>query len=177
MKKKKENKTTILLGIILCLLMIINISVYINKHKDVSIENANQTNTTTKATIKTDEEQKEEEISILKTLGERDRMERYFGNYLGYIEEQEYEKAYDLLNQEFKQNYFKTIEEYTKYIEENYPEMIAVEYTNIERQGQYYILFVKIGDLLGNTGDTKTIEQKIVVYEKDYNDFELSFSV
>lgn len=175
--KRKNQKSTIVLAIITCILLCINIVLIKDKltPKNESEEDNIEKKTTT--VQKTKEEEEQEEIKELKTLGERDRMERYFGKYIECIESQNYLEAYDLLNQEFKQNYFKTIEEYTKYIEEKYPEMIAVEYTNIERQGQYYVLFVKITDLLGRTDDAKTLEQKIVIYEKDYNDFELSFSV
>lgn len=104
-------------------------------------------------------------------------MERYFGKYIGYIEEEEYEKAYNLLYEEFKQNYFKTLDDYVKYIKETYPEMISVEYTNIERQGQYYVLFVDIVDLMATSGNENKISQNIVIYETDYNEFYISFSL
>lgn len=177
MKKKDEKAYTIILAMITCILMVINISIYINKNRYVIKEISTENTTVQKATIKTEEEKEEEEIATLRTLGERDRMERYFGKYIGYIEEEEYEKAYNLLYEEFKQNYFKTLDDYVKYIKETYPEMISVEYTNIERQGQYYVLFVDIVDLMATSGNENKISQNIVIYETDYNEFYISFSL
>lgn len=177
MKKKDERTYTIILAIIACVLMVINISIYINQNKYIPQQKSSENTTVQKATIKTEEEKEEEEIATLKTLGERDRMERYFGKYIGYIEEEEYEKAYNLLYEEFKQNYFKTLDDYVKYIKETYPEMISVEYTNIERQGQYYVLFVDIVDLMATSGNENKISQNIVIYETDYNEFYISFSL
>ena len=157
--------------------MVINISIYINQNKYIPQQKSSENTTVQKATIKTEEEKEAEEIATLKTLGERDRMERYFGKYIGYIEEEEYEKAYNLLYEEFKQNYFKTLDDYVKYIKETYPEMISVEYTNIERQGQYYVLFVDIVDLMATSGNENKISQNIVIYETDYNEFYISFSL
>ncbi|HIU51768.1 MAG TPA: hypothetical protein IAB70_03995 [Candidatus Merdicola faecigallinarum] len=177
MKKKDERTYTIILAIIACVLMVINISIYINQNKYIPQQKSSENTTVQKATIKTEEEKEAEEIATLKTLGERDRMERYFGKYIGYIEEEEYEKAYNLLYEEFKQNYFKTLDDYVKYIKETYPEMISVEYTNIERQGQYYVLFVDIVDLMATSGNENKISQNIVIYETDYNEFYISFSL
>lgn len=177
MKKKDERTYTIILAIIACVLMVINISIYINQNKYIPQQKSSENTTVQKETIKTEEEKEAEEIATLKTLGERDRMERYFGKYIGYIEEEEYEKAYNLLYEEFKQNYFKTLDDYVKYIKETYPEMISVEYTNIERQGQYYVLFVDIVDLMATSGNENKISQNIVIYETDYNEFYISFSL
>lgn len=177
MKKKDEKSYTIILAIIVCVLMVVNISIYISRNKYIPKDISKQNNVTQKATIKTEEEKEQEEIETLKTLGERDRMERYFGKYIGYVEEEEYEKAYDLLYEDFKSNYFKTLEDYIKYVKETYPEMISVEYTNIERQGQYYVLFVDIVNPLATSADQNKISQNIVIYEKDYNDFSISFSI
>ena len=177
MKKKDERTYTIILAIIACVLMVINISIYINQNKYIPQQKSSENTTVQKATIKTEEEKEAEEIATLKTLGERDRMERYFGKYIGYIEEEEYEKAYNLLYEEFKQNYFKTLDDYVKYIKETYPEMISVEYTNIERQGQYYVLFVDIVDLMATSGNENKISQNTVIYETDYNEFYISFSL
>ena len=97
MKKKDERTYTIILAIIACVLMVINISIYINQNKYIPQQKSSENTTVQKETIKTEEEKEAEEIATLKTLGERDRMERYFGKYIGYIEEEEYEKAYNLL--------------------------------------------------------------------------------
>ena len=53
--------------------------------------------------------------------------------------------------------------------------MFSVEHTNIERNGDTYILWVNIADSL-NGKNTKT-EYNFVIRENELNDFELSFSV
>ena len=85
------------------------------------------------------------EIEDLKDKDERTRMQQYCGKFIRYIESKDYDKAYALLYPDFKNNYFKTVEDFQKYAEEKFPStLIAVEYNNIERQGKYYILFTTI---------------------------------
>lgn len=170
--KKNNQSFTIILAIIACLLTIINIRLFISRYEK-SI-NQNQINNTVAPRKKSDEEKRAELIKQLKSMNERDRMERYFGEYIEYIESGAYEKAYNLLHPDFKQNYFKTLDEFKKYVDEKYPDIIIVNYENIERQGQYYVLFIKIPK---GKGSKETISQNIVLYEKDYADYYISFSI
>lgn len=172
MEKKDRRGLTILLAIVACILTIVNIRLYISKNEEKLLENEVTNNAT--PTKKTDEEKREELISDLKEMNERDRMERYFGEYIDYVESGEYEKAYNLLYPEFKENYFPSIEEYEKYVKEKYPEVIIVDYDNIERQGQYYVLFIKIPKA---GREEEIITQNVVLYEKDYAEYYISFSL
>ena len=104
-------------------------------------------------------------------------MQTYFGRYLSYIESKDYQSAYDLLYDGFKQNYFPTLEEFIEYVQNNYPNNIVVEYVNIERQGTIFILTVKLRDALTDTTQTDTLERQVVVTENDINNFKISFSV
>lgn len=115
------------------------------------------------------------EIEELKDRDERTRIQQYCGKFIRYIESKEYDKAYDLLYPDFKNNYFKTLEEFQKYAEEKFPStLIAVDYNNIERQGKYYILFTTIKTPL----DTNySMDQKFILIENDFNDFQISFDV
>lgn len=171
---KKNQSFTIILAIIACLLTIINIKLFISKYEKDINKNENKISNTTQTRKKTDEEKKAELIAELKNMNERSRMERYFGEYIDYIESGSYEKAYNLLYPEFRQNYFKTLEDFKKYVDEKYPEVIIIDYENIERQGEYYVLFIKIPK--GN-GLKETISQNIVLYEKDYAEYYISFSI
>ena len=117
----------------------------------------------------------EELIKRLSTLGERDRMEYYCGVYFKYLENKEYEKAYNLLYTEFKTKYFPTIEEYEQYIQKTYPQTWALEYDDITRQGSIYVLKLKILDILGSKENEKS--QRIVIKENSYNNFVISFQV
>ena len=172
MEKRDRRGLTIILAIVACILTIVNIRLYISKNEGQLM--GNEVTNNVALTKKTDEEKKEELISDLKEMNERDRMERYFGEYIDYVESGEYEKAYNLLYPEFKENYFPSIEEYEEYVKEKYPEVIIVDYDNIERQGQYYVLFIKIPK--AGRGE-EIITQNVVVYEKDYAEYYISFSL
>lgn len=115
------------------------------------------------------------EIEDLKDKDERTRMQQYCGKFIRYIESKDYDKAYALLYPDFKNNYFQTVEAFQKYAEEKFPStLITVEYNNIERQGQYYILFTTIRTPLDAS---YSMDQKFILIENGFNDFQLSFDV
>lgn len=89
-----------------------------------------------------------EEIALLKTMTEKERIQRYLGNYIMNLESGNYEKAYDTLYQEFKDNYFKSFEKYKDYVSKLYPAVIVLEYIDAQRQGEYFILYTNIIDAL-----------------------------
>lgn len=189
MKNKKEIKRRnqkILLIILITIILIwtiINISTIFKlmemakKLKDRTTENTTNTtveeNTLTKEEI--EENTNELEIADLKDKDERTRIQQYCGKFIRYIENKEYDKAYNLLYPDFKNNYFKTVEDFKKYAEEKFPQtLIAVEYNNIERQGQYYILFTTIKTPLNVD---YSMDQKFILIENGFNDFKISFDV
>ena len=115
------------------------------------------------------------DYSYLKGKDERTRIQQYCGKFIRYIESKDYDRAYALLYPDFKNNYFKTVENFQKYAEEKFPStLIAVEYNNIERQGQYYILFTTIKTPLDSS---YSMDQKFILIENGFNDFQLSFDV
>ena len=95
--------------------------------------------------------------------------------YITYIEEKNYEKAYNLLYEEYRNNYFPTLEEFEKYVKQKYPDFMSVEYNDMSRQGEYYILTVNIYNLLTNEIIEK--EQKYIIKENNFLDYVLSFQV
>lgn len=120
--------------------------------------------------------QTDEEIKrYLSTLGERDRMEYYCGEFFNYIKHKDYEGAYNLLYSDFKTNYFPTLEDFQKYFEEKFPKYFALEYDDITRQGDIYVLRLKIIDV--NSLSAEDNIQRIVIKENYYNDFVMSFQV
>ena len=102
-------------------------------------------------------------------------MQYYCGQYFKHLEKHEYDAAYNLLYTEFKQNYFPTVEEFEEYVKKTYPEQWALDYDDITRQGDLYVLRLKILDVLGSRENEKI--QRIVVRENYYNDFVISFQV
>lgn len=166
--KNKNKKIVYLVGIlIVMILLFINLT---SNHKEVPQDDAELTEE------EVEQIEKDNIADALKDMEERDRMEYYCGMFLGYIEEEEYEKAYNLLYPEFKENYFPTLESFTEYVQNNFSEMSNIEHDNIERNGDVYVLWIYISDALnGKPGEKK--KMNIVIKENDYNDFVLSFSV
>lgn len=178
MKKKKSLlKLIILTLLVLLILVIILINLIIKNSKD-SQDNAQEI-ISLEANTETEEEINKKEIAKLQTMEERDRMQYYVGKYIRYIQEKEYGEAYSLLYDEFRDTYFPIYTEYVEYILDKYPfSTIAIEYENIERNGDIYVLWISIVDPInGNPKAEDKLEQKIVIKENDFNDFVLSFSV
>ena len=80
-----------------------------------------------------------------------------------------------MLYPEFKNTYFKTLDNYITYIQKAYPEDVSIEYEDIEMQGTIFIVSITIKDLANYQAEGK--EQKIIVRETDLNEFVISFQV
>lgn len=178
----EKNKLIFILVLISILIIIaICLFVFINSN----FENANNVqqntglneNINTNYTTTSNEVDDQNRDALVASLNERQRMQTYFGRYLSYIESGDYESAYNLLYEGFKQNYFPTLKDFETYAQNNYPANMVVEYTNIERQGTIFILTIKIRNALNDNTQTDVPEQQIVVTENDVNDFKLSFQV
>lgn len=187
---EKWDKTNILLTMLLLVLIICNLTIYNNKILTPSMKNEEiikqyeqniaEKKAEEEAKLQDDEMSKEdidaEQLANLKSMGEADRMYIYFYNYITLVESGKYEEAYNLLYSDFKTQYFPTLETYTTYVQNRYPQFMSVEYESIERQGEYYILTVIIRDDIV-TENSVTLKQKFVMHEKGFNDIELSFQV
>lgn len=169
--KNKELKTIYLIGGILLIIMLAINLIPNKKDQIIEEEISNQENIEEVRDIAN-----ENITATLKQMEERDRMEFYFGMFLDYIESGDYDKAYDLLYSEFKQNYFPTLESFKEYAQKTFPEFATIEHENIERNGDVYVLWVYISDAVnGKPGEDKK-EMNFVIKENDYNDFVMSFS-
>lgn len=124
-------------------------------------------------------QEKEEENTIIgkiKDMSEIGRIQVYCGEFFKFIEQERYEKAYKCLKEEFKNNYFATIEKFEEYVKNKYPKTnIAITYNSTERRGEIFILKVKISQVL-NT-EFESFEQRIVIRENGANDYRISFQV
>ena len=174
-------KYKIIVAIIICVLIVINNILYIKyiqmRGDTNKIENSkqileNNNNNDEEIEQKSEEEQK---LEKLKSMNERDRMEYYFSEFISYIKSEDYSKAYELLYPEFKENYFKTQEEFRDYVRKIYPKSIAFSYNDIQRQGYVYVLIIDVIDPTQKSDAKKS--QRIVIQENDFNDFVLSFQV
>lgn len=164
-----KNKKTILTIMVICIILAVIITLIILSIKK---DNKPEPNVTPSNRIETAEEKNTREIEELKGMGETSRMQFYVSKYISYLEEGDYESAYNLLYDEFKQNYFKTQEEFTAYVKNKYSDIITLDYEKTERLGPYYVVTVNFKDLIN---DTKNYTQLFVLKENGFNDFVLSF--
>lgn len=183
---EKKKVSYLILVIVILFLVALNIIVFMKKYlyieTNTSVNNTNETriqnqevNTNYNTTSsEVDNENRENKIA---SLSEKLRMQTYFGQYISLIESKDYEGAYNLLYEGFKKTYFPTLEDFTNYAQANYPSNIVVEYTNIERQGTIFVLYVKIRNPLTDTTQTEVEERRVVIIESEVNNFKLSFEV
>lgn len=177
-QQKKLDVSSLCITIIILILICVNLVLVIQKilipksKQQNNQQEATQQNSTTSENITSEDYQ----LLLLKEGTERDRIEYYCGQFFKFIESKNYTKAYELLYPEFKQQYFPTIEDFTKYAQKTYPSILAINYDDFDRQGDIYITTVIIDDALA-TDKSKQFSQRIVVQESDYNKYVLSFQV
>ncbi len=170
MKQKQDNKLIIFGLIVVILLGIVAIGT-IPKKENINYDELSQEEL--KAVVEKNVDSIE--ISRLKDMGERDRMEYYTSKFITSIGNKSYEYAYSLLYDEYKARYFPTLEEFEKYVKTELPSTLSVEYTNFERNGEIYILWVTLKNPVGT--EASEVEMNFIVKENALNDFVMSFSV
>ena len=168
MNSNEQKRIIIIVAVLIIILFVFSVLKKVNvKEEDLTEEQK----------IELAEQKKEAEtIDKLVDMTERDRIEYYFSEFIRNIDNGKYEDAYAVLNSEFKENYFKTQEDFTSYVKSKFPKEIAIEYNNIERNGNIYVLWVEVANAL-SVDTTTSKEINVVIKEKAVHDFELSFSV
>lgn len=178
-KQKKINMSFLMIWVILLVFLLIVIAIFnmIQGSNDVQYQGTLPTDIEVDsgkdANIVVNE--KDAEIERLNSMTERARIEYYVTKFMNYLEAENYSEAYSLLNDTYKKNYFQNIGTFEEYVKNNFSTMMDVEYTNFERSGDVYVIWMTITDAInGNPNEGKEIN--FVVKENAYNDFELSFS-
>ena len=165
----------ILLVMAVLILLAINIKIFIDNHEETADIEQNGNDIENSMIQNNNQDDIQNTItSKVADMAERSRMQTYFGTFISYIEENDYESAYNLLNENFKKNYFSTLEQFETYIQK-YPKDIAVDYKEIERQGELFVLTVEIKDVFNK--EVQTITQRVVIRELGVNQFTISFQV
>ena len=181
-KEIKNIKTIILISVIIVLIMIAIIVITISK----GIGNEQEFSKTNTIKLEEIDEHKEElkdakyekYMERIKNATERDRIEAYAGKFFTYINDKNYEAAYDLLSDGFKSSYFRELSVFEEYVKTSLPKrLLTVEYDNIERNGNLYILSVKIIDPINAKSEDDYEEKYVIIEEYDYDNFKMSFSV
>ena len=178
-KQKKINMSFLMIWVILLvfLLIVIAISNMIKSGREIQYQGTLSTNievdSGADANIVINE--KASEIERLQNMTERARIEYYVTKFMNYLEAENYNEAYSLLNDTYKKNYFQNIGTFEEYVKNNFSKMMDIKYTNFERSGEVYVIWMTVTDAInGNPNEGKEIN--FVVKENAYNDFELSFS-
>lgn len=183
--KQEFNKTYIILIIFIVILMIFNLILLLKKvvnpkqqdetqaNYSQNLSNTEKENNNNTKKIPTTEE---EVIKYLSTLKEGNRMEYYCGQFINSIDEENYEKAYSLLYDEFRDKYFPTLQDFEKYAKNFYPKFFGLEYDDVDRYNDTYVIRLKIVDYKANESEEPKV-QRIVIREYSYNNYTISFSV
>lgn len=87
----------------------------------------------------------------------------------------DYKYVYSKLDSTFKSNYFKTQEQFEKYIKENWYNYNKVSYGSYQKSGEVYVYNIQITD--GDNGKTEKIDKKVVMKLLEGTDFVMSFNV
>ena len=95
---RKSNKK-VLIGFATVVVIIIIIALVLNSKKEGEVNISNMTDEEISSIVQ--EKVDKMEVNDLSTLSERDRMERYVGNFIKNLEKKDYEKAYELLYDNF----------------------------------------------------------------------------
>lgn len=187
-KRKKNDTQNIIIAIVVIAVIMIGVLCFVINAIVKSTKKENNTNTNVNNTSTSSEETTDEEISQLdeiKQLSESGRMKRYIGNFFNSIEDGDYQTAYNVLNEDFKKRYFSNLNEFTTYAKKNFgSSMVGISYDNIERlgnnkTGNMYVLLLTISNIFQGKldEDEKLPQTYFVIVEKDYNNYEMSFSV
>lgn len=167
MKLKGNKKIIIILIIVLIILLVVNIVINItNKNtEELSAEEISE------------KQENEATISRLSEDNETDRAKQYLSSFIEEIEQRNWDKAYEMLYDEFKNNYFSEQSYFEEYCEKYFPNMMEVKVNNIERINNIYVLETTMNDLINGNKNSGKIGMYFVIQENDLNEFELSFSV
>ena len=155
MKIKGENKVPIIIAIGVIIVVVLVVKDFKDRDQSTNYNNL----TSEEITAAVNNEIATMEINTLSTMDERE----------------DYEKAYSMLYDDFKKNYFPNLSSFEEYAKNKLPKVVSFEHTNFERNGDYYILWITMSDPLSGKGSER--KMNFVVKENDLNDFVISFSV
>lgn len=169
MKKDNGNKF-ILIGVVIIIILFIIVCYLEVKERELDYSQL----TEDEVNLAIQQEIEDIHVNELSKLEENDRIEQYVSRFMEKVDNEEYEAAYEMLYEDFKTNYFPTLESFTKYAQEKFPKLMSLEHTNFERNGNIYVLWVNVYDLMKSKSEG--VEMNFVIRENALNDFELSFS-
>ena len=110
---------------------------------------------------------------------DKDKIEKVIADYFDYCNNKEYEKAYILLNDDFKNLYFKNINRFKTYIDKIFTTKKMYKIDNYSNFDNLYVYKINIlNDLLASGGtddDSETLSDKFV-FKKENGEFKISLN-
>ena len=116
----------------------------------------------------------EEFIEQYNKMNEQEKVVTNIKKFIMGINDKSYYYVYNNLVNEFKDNYFKSLNDFENYVRENFFENNEIEYENFEEQNGVYIYTIKIHNA---DNEEESIEKTIVMKLNEGTDFEMSFNV
>ena len=170
-KKNKNNKKILIIIITLFVLLLVSLLALLKNLKNTKNVNSELSNNKQTSIG----EKNREEIKSLSEKTEQERMQYYCGNFFNLIDSKNYESAYKLLYNDYKENYFPTLANFKRYFEEYFPDDFYLYYENMERFGDIYVLTVSLTDTI-NGSYGHNFKLYVVIQENQLNDYVISFS-
>ena len=94
------------------------------------------------------------------------------------LNNKDYETAYNFLNSTYRENNFKTVDEFKSYVQNNWFELNSFSYNNVALNGEYYYLTGEISNykIEGSYNSKQVSKTFIVSLGTSIRNFEISFS-
>lgn len=94
------------------------------------------------------------------------------------LNNKDYEKAYSYLNETYRANNFKTVDEFRQYVQSNWFDFNNFTYKNVSINGDYYLLTGEISDyMIEGSYDAERVSKTFIVsLGTSIRDFKISFS-
>ena len=96
-------------------------------------------------------------------------------NWVNMLNQRDYINAYKMLDDTFKNNNWKTEQEFENYIKAKLPLHYSIEYTTYSNEGSTYAQTIKLSDITEKTSETITMN--VIIQLKDNYDCVMSFSI
>lgn len=156
----KKYRIIIILAVII-FTIIFSVNYAFKKKKDIEIFNENANVTEPSQVIDTTDEVPSQYKEPINNL---------IDSYINYCNNKEYESAYNLLEDDFKNEYFKGIDKFKKYVDTIFKKKRMYNIQNYSNYNNVYVYKVSIiDDLLstGSTGGYNSVEDKFVITQRD----------
>ena len=113
------------------------------------------------------------EIISYSRLNQTNKAQYNLVKFIKMINHKDYNAIYNILNSEFRNSNFKSVNDLKTYIKNNFYDINEVKFEKMEEKENYYIFKCKLTNQI-NTKETKVVN--IIIGKTDNINFEMSFS-